>query len=150
MKRKIGFITIIQLVCAMLSALVSVLVLTSQDNLSLVSFLRWSVFLYVIFMLLSNVMLSHRFSKGRLQEILFLLSTALLISNLLGYVLFCLIRCNFYLKGLDWLGFFEDIVAFDATYYGIVVIMFIAFVAIYCYFIDRRMLLMLRAGIRGS
>ena len=35
-------------------------------------------------------------------------------------------------------------------YYGIVVIMFIAFVAVYIYFIDRRMLPMLRAGMRGS
>ena len=150
MKQKIGFIGIIQLVCASLSALVSLLVLMSQDSLSAVSFLRWGVFLYVIFMLISNVMLSHKFSKGRLQEVLFLLSTALLVSNLLGYVVFCLINCNFDFTKLDWLGFLERIVVFDATYYGIVVIMFIAFVAIYCYFIDRRMLLMLRSGIKGS
>ena len=101
-------------------------------------------------MLLSNVLLSHRFSEGRLQEILFLVSTALLVSNLLGYLLFCLIMCGFELKMLDWFGFLESIVAFNPTYYGIVVIMFIAFVAIYCYFIDRRMLLMMRAGIKGS
>ena len=101
-------------------------------------------------MLLSNVLLSHRFSEGRLQEILFLLSTALLVSNLLGYLFFCLIMCRFELKMLDWFGFLESIVAFNPTYYGIVVIMFIAFVAIYCYFIDRRMLLMMRAGIKGS
>ena len=95
-------------------------------------------------------MLSHRFSQGRLQEILFLVSTALLVSNLLGYLLYSLIKCSFNLKLLDWYGFLEDIVAFDGVYCGIVVIMFIAFVAIYCYFIDRRMLLMIRAGIRGK
>ena len=150
MKHKIGFIGIIQLVCALLSSIVSVSVLLSQESLTLISFLRWSIFLYVILMLLSNVMLSHRFSQGRLQEILFLASTALLVSNLLGYLLYCLIKCGFDFKMLDWLGFFEDIIAFDGTYYGIVVIMFIAFVAIYCYFIDRRMLLMIRAGMHGS
>ena len=138
MKQKIGFIGIIQLVCALLSSIVSVSVLLSQESLTFISFLRWFIFLYVILMLLSNVMLSHRFSQGRLQEILFLASTALLVSNLLGYLLYCLIKCGFDFKMLDWLGFFEDIVAFDGTYYGIVVIMFIAFVAIYCYFIDNK------------
>ena len=150
MKRKIGFIGIIQLVCALLSSIISFSVLISQGNLNGVSFLRWFIFLYVILMILSNVLLSHRFSQGRLQEILFLLSTALLVSNLLGYLLYCLIKCSFDLKMLDWLGFFEDIIAFDTTYYGIVVIIFIAFVAVYCYFIDRRMFLMIRAGMTGK
>ena len=150
MKHKLSFIGIIQLVCALFSSIISVSVLISQESLTFVSFLRWFLFLYVILMLLSNVLLSHRFSKGRLQEVLFLVSTSLLVSNLLGYVFFCLIKCRFDFKMLDWLGFFEEIVAFDAMYYGIVVIMFIAFVAIYCYFIDRRMLLMLRAGLKGT
>ena len=150
MKQKIGFIGIIQLICAVLSGLISLFVLISQESLALVPFLRWFIFIYVILMLLSNVMLSHRFSKGRLQEILFLASTALLVSNLLGYVLFCLIKAKFDFKLLDWFGFVESVVKFDGIDYGIVVIMFIAFVAVYCYFIDRRMLLMIRAGIRGS
>ena len=150
MKQKIGFIGIIQLVCAALSSLISVWILLPQDRLTTASFLRWAIFLYVILMLLSNVLLSHRFSKGHLQEILFLISTLLLVSNLLGYELFCLIKCNFDFKYLDWFGFLEEIVAFDAMYYGIVLIMFFVIVAIYCYFIDRRMLLMLRAGLRGS
>ena len=150
MKQKIGFIGIIQLVCAALSSLISMWILLPQDRLTTASFLRWAIFLYVILMLLSNVLLSHRFSKGHLQEILFLISTLLLVSNLLGYELFCLIKCNFDFKYLDWFGFLEEIVAFDAMYYGIVLIMFFVIVAIYCYFIDRRMLLMLRAGLRGS
>ena len=150
MKEKIRFIGLIQLICGVLSGLISLSVLISQESLTFLAFLRWFLFLYVILMLLSNVLLSHRFSSGRLQEILFLASTALLVSNLLGYVLFCLIKCGFDFKMLDWLGFMENIVAFDSMYYGIVVIMFIAFVAVYCYFIDRRMLLMLRAGLRGK
>ena len=150
MKQKIGFIGIIQLVCVILSGAISLAALMSQESLTLISFLRWFIFIYVILLLVSLVTLSHRFSQGRLQEVLFLMSTALLVSSLLGYVLYCLIRCGFDLKLLDWLGFFGSIVAFDPMYYGIVVIMFIAFVAIYCYFIDRRMYLMLRAGIRGS
>ena len=150
MKQKIGFIGIIQLVCVILSGAISLAALMSQESLTLISFLRWFIFIYVILLLVSLVTLSHRFSQGRLQEVLFLMSTALLVSGLLGYVLYCLIRCGFDLKLLDWLGFFGSIVAFDPMYYGIVVIMFIAFVAIYCYFIDRRMYLMLRAGIRGS
>ena len=83
MKQKIGFIGIIQLVCALLSGIISLSVLLSQESLTFISFLRWFIFLYVILMLLSNVMLSHRFAQGRLQEILFLASTALLVSNLL-------------------------------------------------------------------
>ena len=150
MKRKIGFIGIIQLVCAALSSIISLSVLISQDSLTTTSFFRWFIFLYVIFMLLSNVLLSHRFSKGRLQEVLYLISTSLLIANLLAYVVFCVIRSNFNFERLDWLSSFESIVAFDSTYYGIVLVMFFAFIAVYCYFIDRRMLLMLRSGLRGS
>jgi hypothetical protein len=148
--KKIGFIGIIQLVCAALSGAISLSVLLSQKSLTSHAFLRWFIFLYVLLMLLSNVLLSHRFSHGRLQEILFLLSTSLLVSNLLGYVLYCLIRAGFDFKMLDWFGFLEGIVAFDGTYYGIVLVMFIAFVAVYCYFIDRRMLLMIRSGITGK
>ena len=150
MRDKLGFIGIIQLICATLSGVISVLILISQESLGFVSFLRWFIFLYVILMLLSNVVLSHRFAQGRAQEILFLISTALLVANLLGYLVYCLIKCRFDFKMLDWFGFMEKIVAFDAMYYGIVLIMFIVFVVIYCYFIDRRMLLMMRAGIRGS
>ena len=150
MKEKLGFIGIIQLICLALSGLISLFVLIAQESLAIVSFLRWFLFLYIILMLLSNVVLSHRFASGRVQEVLFLLSTALLVSNLLGYLIFCLIKCRFDFKMLDWFGFLEGIVAFDAMYYGIVIVMFIAFVVVYCYFIDRRMLLMMRAGIRGS
>ena len=150
MKQKLGFIGIIQLVCVVCSMLLSLAILISQSALSFISFLRWSIFLYVILMLISNVVLSHKFAQGRLQEILFLVSTALLVSNLLGFVLYALIRSNFNFKLLDWFGFLERIVKFDASYYGLVLIMFIAFVAVYCYFIDRRMLLMLRSGIRGK
>ena len=110
MKQKIGFIGIIQLICAGLSGLISLFVLISQESLTFVSFIRWFIFLYVLLMLLSNVLLSHRFAEGRVQEILFLLSTALLISNLLGYVVFCLIKCGFNLKLLDWFGFLQNII----------------------------------------
>jgi type IV secretory pathway TraG/TraD family ATPase VirD4 len=150
MKRKIGFVGLIQLACIFLSTLISLTILISQGGLTFVSFLRWGIFLYVILMLLSNVILSHKFAQGRGQEILFLISTALLVSNLLGYVLYCLLKCNFNFKLLDWFGFLEKIVAFDAIYYGIVIVMFIAFVVVYCYFIDRRMLLMMRSGLKGS
>ena len=150
MKRKFGFIGIIQLVCLALSILMSLWILIPQGGLSFISFIRLVLFLYVVLMLLSNVVLSHKFSQGRLQEILFLISTAILISNLLGFVVYSLIKSNFKFKALDWYGFLERIVAFDGTYYGIVLIMLIAFIAIYCYFIDRRMLLMIRSGIKGS
>ena len=150
MKRKIGFIGIIQLACIVLSWVISLAILISQDGLTFLSFVRWSIFTYVILLLLSNVVLSHKITQGRVQEIVFLASTALLVSNLLAFVLYSLIRCNFRFKELDWFGFLERIVKFDINYYGIVVIMFIAFLAVYCYFIDRRMFLMLRAGIKGK
>ena len=149
MKRKIGFIGIIQLVCVFISVLLSLIITLSQNGSSFVSFLCWSLFLYVALMLLSNVALSHKFSQGRRQEILFLISTAILVSGLLGYLLYCLIRCGFEFKQLDWFGFLEDIVKFDAMYYGIMLIMFVLFIVVYCYFIDRRMLLMIRSGLRG-
>jgi ZIP family zinc transporter len=59
--KKIGFIGIIQLVCAALSGAISLSVLLSQKSLTSHAFLRWFIFLYVLLMLLSNVLLSHRF-----------------------------------------------------------------------------------------
>ena len=102
MKQKLGFIGIIQLVCVACSMLLSLAILIPQSALSFISFLRWSIFLYVILMLISNVVLSHKFAQGRLQEILFLASTALLVSNLLAFVLYALIKSNFNFKLLDW------------------------------------------------
>ena len=55
MKQKIGFIGIIQLVCGALSGIISLSVLISQESLTVVSFVRWFIFVYVMLMLLSSM-----------------------------------------------------------------------------------------------
>ena len=71
MKRKLGLIGIIQLACLILGCLVSTTILISQDGFNFISFLQWSLFLYVVLSLLANVILSHKVAQGRAQEIVF-------------------------------------------------------------------------------
>ena len=55
------------------------------------------------------VVLSHKFSKGRFQEILFVISAIMLISFILSYLLFALINCKFDFTVIDWFSAFDTL-----------------------------------------
>ncbi|MGN1060299.1 MAG: type IV secretory system conjugative DNA transfer family protein [Candidatus Coproplasma sp.] len=150
MIKKIGFIGIIQIIAVALGAILSFCVLWFGLGFNWLSFLRWTLFWYVMFMLLSNVLLSHKFAKGKAQEILFFISASLLISDLIAFVLYALIKSGFNFSRLDWLGFLNNIVMFDIIYYGLVFGIFVLFTVFYCAFLDRNMLGSFRSGLRGK
>ena len=150
MLKKIKFIGIIQIICALLASLLSLIVLSTNDMLTFGKWLQWEIFWYIMLMIFSNVIFAHRIAQGKVQEILFFLSTFICISNVLAFVLYCLIQCNFNFSKLDWLGFLDRVVAFDLNFYGIALANFGAFVFIYCKFIDPKMLYFLRGGIHGK
>jgi len=154
--KKYGKIALIVLGCFVLANVISLPSLYVQNMLqsgigfAVGNYLKWTIFFFIIIMLLCNVIFSHKFTQGRGQEILFFISISLLISILSGYILYCLIQAHFKLTELDWLGFLKDIIDIDFTYYGIVFGIFVGFVALYGGLIDRKMFAFFRSGLRGS
>ena len=136
--------------CAALGAGFSFGVLWLGKMFSLATFVRWSIFWFVIFMLISNLLFVHKFTSGKKQEVLFFIVAELLISNLVAYAIYCLIECRLDLARLDWLGFLDRIISFDVKYYGIVLALFLLLSFIYCKFIDPKMLTFMKVGLRGK
>ena len=148
--QKFRFITIAQLLCIALATIISAAILHFNNNLELLTFLKWSVFLYLLLMLSFNSMFSHKFVEGKKQEILFFISSSLLISLLLGFLFYSLWKSNFDFDHIDWFGCFTVIAGFDSMYYGISFVFFVLFVLVYCSFIDRRIARYFSGGLRGN
>ena len=150
MLKKIKFFGIIQIVCIILAALLSMLVLRANDMLTLSKWLQWLIFWYIMLLILSNVFFAHKIAQGKVQEVLFLVSTFICVSNIVGFILYSLLQCNFNFARLDWLGFLDNIVAFDAKFYGIALVIFACCLFIYCKFIDPKILRFMKGGLRGK
>ena len=110
--RKLRFPAIIVRVCLVISAILSFVILHLKGNLILSSFLKTLCFTYVTNMLFFNATLSHRFVEGKKQEILSFLSTMILISILLGYLLLSILSSNFDFNHIDWFGTFIRVIDF--------------------------------------
>lgn len=150
MLRKVRFISIIQLICATMAVVVSLVILKSNNILTFSKFFKWFIFTYIMFMIISNIFFVHKYNSGKSQEIIFLLSTAICISNLLAFPIYCLIKCNFDFSKLDWFGYLDKIVSFDISFYGIALLIFMVFLIIYCRFINPQILSLVRGGLRGT
>ncbi|MGN1062050.1 MAG: hypothetical protein ACI4RO_02885, partial [Candidatus Scatosoma sp.] len=70
MMKKLGFYGVIILVCLALGAGFSFGVLWLCKIFSFTTFIRWSIFWFVVFMLVSNLLFVHKFTSGKKQEIL--------------------------------------------------------------------------------
>ena len=81
----------------------------AAGNFTMLNYVRWEAFVFVTFMLFNCVLMSHKFASGRAQEILFVTAAILVISELLGYLLFTLIDCKFDFKIVDWYGSLDKI-----------------------------------------
>ena len=130
MLKKIKFIGLIQIICAAVASLLSFFVLHANGMLTFGKWLQWEIFWYIMLMIFSNVILAHRIAQGKVQEVLFFLSTFICISNILSFVLYSLIQCSFDFSRLDWLGFLDKVVVFDINFYGIALI-FLGFAYLY-------------------
>ena len=148
--QKFRFINIAQLICIALASIISAIVLHFNNNIEILTFLKWAVFLYFIIMLAFNTTMSHKFVEGKKQEILFFISSSLLISLLLGFLFYSIWKANFDFEHIDWFGCFTTIAGFDGIYYGISFVFFALFVMMYCTFIDRRIVRYFGNGLKGS
>ena len=91
MLKKIKFIGLIQIICAAVASLLSFFVLHANGMLTFEKWLQWEIFWYIMLMIFSNVIFAHRIAQGKVQEVLFFLSTFICISNILSFVLYSLI-----------------------------------------------------------
>lgn len=156
--KKFRFILLLQIICVVLSVGLTCAVFASNGmllpqggNFRLGLFLQWIIFWYVVFMLFSNVVMSHRFAAGKVQELLFFFSSAILISGVVSYVFFTLVRCGFDFSVIDWWGSLLAVIRLDVIYYLNVILVLVLFVIFYSLVIDRRMLDFVgHGGVRGS
>ncbi len=82
---------------------------TPDGAFTFLNYLKWAIFLFATFMLVGCVILSHKFSSGRFQEVLFVAAAILLISEVFSYLLFTLVDCQFDLTVVDWYGSLDGI-----------------------------------------
>ena len=76
----------------------------AQGAFTILPYLRWEGFFLFFFVALNCVLFSHKFTTGRAHEVLFIMSSLVVIDILLSYLLFALVECEFNLKVVDWLG----------------------------------------------
>ena len=85
-----------------------------QGNFTLLNYLRWELFFFAAFMLLGCVVASHKFASGMFQELLFIISSLVLIAGLVSYLIFTFIDCAFDFSVVDWFGSLDKIMTSPA------------------------------------
>ena len=119
-------------------------------DLTFTAYIRWEAFIFVTLMLIECVMFSHKFLSGRFQEVIFIASSVLVISELLSYVAFTLFDCRFDFSVVDWFGSFDKCMT-SLTYYGLLLGVFLALLLLYCVFINRNFIkIFSRSGVNAS
>lgn len=148
--KRLGFVGIIQIVCFILGALISFGILKAGRMFSFKKEIFWTIYWYVNLMFLSNVLFSNKFAKGKAQEVIFFLASVAVISNLLSYILFTIIKCSFNFSKIDWLGCLDEVVSVSPLYYGLVFLFMILLIFLFVKFINPNLLNFMKSGLRGK
>lgn len=149
MKRtSLAFLT--QSVCLVIALLVSFLILYSSKTLSPLELLRWTLFLYVFFASFSVVIFSSKLFKDKTQVLMAFVFTVLAIALSLGFILFAIVDSQFNFSKIDWLVAIQKAISFDLTFLGLVFLVAVLTVVVYCTVLDRRFILFFRGGIFGK
>ena len=141
---KKGHILLIAILCSLvLSNIITIPVMVVEGlfhnaagDFTILNYVKWELFYLVTFMLFSCLLLSHKFASGKFQEILFVVSALLLISELFGYILYTLIDCKFDFKVVDWFGSMDKMMT-AWMYYMIVGGTFAVLFLVYALFINK-------------
>ncbi len=148
---KIRFITILQAILITLTAIFVSAFLNINRMLTPVNFAKWFLFWWIIASLLSNALLSNKFCQGVVQEWLFYISSGILISSIIAYILFTIIYSNVNMDNLKWVQALQSIIDVNINYYGIVLFVFIGFSVLYFSFFDKQMLKGIKnSGLKGN
>ena len=107
------------------------------------------VFFFIVFFLVASVIISSRFASGAFQEILFIVSSILLISGILGFLLFALIDCKFEIVVIDWIGAFLKMPK-SWVYYLVLGALFVGLFLIYIFVINKDFVSIITKGGKGK
>ena len=151
MRKYLKFFGIAVLTSMVVSAIGVYAFLKSNHMLNKDTFWGWTIFFTVIMILLGHIFLSHKFSEGKLQEWSFFFSSNVLISLFVSFIIYTLIKCEFNLSSVDWIGSVNKMLGLDLTFYGIQFLVFTVFTVFYCGFIERDMVRFLfKRGLLGK
>ena len=106
------------------------------DNVDVTAAVAFGAFYAVIFFLFASVIVSSKFASGVFQEILYIVSSLLLISGVVAFVFFALLDCHFQFNQIDWLGALGKMPK-TWSYYLIHAGVFILFFVLYAAFINK-------------
>ena len=98
--------------------------------------ISFAVFFFVLFMEIASITVSNKFASGKFQEILFILASILLISEILGYIVFSLIECKFQFAQIDWLGSLINMPS-SGIYFGVLAGFFVGITLLYIFVINK-------------
>ena len=104
---------------------------------SIPTYVGFAIFNFACFFLFGCVVLSHKFATGKFQEVLFVVSSILLISVIFSYLVYSLIDCKFEFKLVDWLGVLINM-STSWVYYIVLGVTFGALFFIYSFAINRK------------
>ena len=116
------------------------------DFISLIAFFA---FFFVVFFLVASVLVSSRFTSGAFQEILFIVSSLLLISGILGFLVFALIDCKFEIVVIDWIGAFQKMPK-SWIYYLVLGGIFVGLLLVYIFVINKDFISIITKGGKGK
>lgn len=139
MKAKIKFIAIVEAVNIALANVIAIPLLASQSMLAASTYFKWTIFFFLVLSLLGNIFFSHKFAVGVIQENLFFVSCGIMISMMISYIIYTISTNHFNFERMDWIGSLERILNVDMTFYGIQLVVFVAFVAFYISVFDRKL-----------
>ena len=108
----------------------------ATGSFTLVPYFRWMISIFIAFMLFQCIVASQKFATGRFQEILFVITSIMLISVILSYLLFALFDCKFEFGIIDWLGTFDKMIV-SGLYYLFLIIVFLGLFVLYCFVINK-------------
>ena len=112
------------------------MLVTIEGSITFIPYIRWVATIFVIAFLFLCVVMSHKFSTGKFQEVLFIISALLVISIILSYLLFALISCKFEFMIIDWFGSFDEM-SISWLYYLLLILVFLSIFALYCFVINK-------------
>ena len=102
----------------------------------LINTIAFGIFFTISTFFLLSIIFSNRFSTGVVQEVLFVISSLLIISEIMGYLVFSLVDCGFNFSEIDWLGSFTRSTV-SWIFYLIIGLLFLAFFLIYVLMINK-------------
>ena len=110
--------------------------ITQEETFTIVNYIRWEFTVFPILMIFLCVVMSHKFLAGKIQEVLFVVASVLIISIIFSYLILALIDCGFDFTVIDWFGTFDTMVI-NGFFYLILLLVFFGLFALYCMFINK-------------